>query len=564
MNYKFNISLSVLNHLGRNLYRNFVTVIGEAISNSWDADATNVWIEIDRDSRTMFIIDDGKGMTSEDFQEKFLKIGYTKRKDGQNHTSKGRRFIGRKGIGKLALLSCARKVHVVSKTINSTAVGGLIDNSGLDKAITDDVSTNDYVLEKFSPITERKLFNLSSGTAIYFENLNDGLINTIDYLRKIIALNFRFSLIDQSFNIFLNGNAVTIDDLDDLAKATQFVWQLNDIDDDYLKLKISPSVNSNVKEYSSRTSQKEVYGFIASTNFPSDLKIRGANEKVSIDLFVNGRLREKDILKHIPTTRVVESYLYGQIHYDVLDYELDAFTSSREGVVNDDPLFLELIKEFEPIIRGIIDEWDVLRRRIKQHGDPGNTAITMKRRRAQELFDETAKDIVPPRIIPPKGLVECWIEEFGKEAQFNIPSYTECFIVENLLRKLIQHNRIELNEQTLKEIKKQRDNETNAKNVANIVYEIRQNNNDLQYLDMSYLSNFVDKSNDPNKLPGISRDSKIFKPIRDAVAHTSLITDVAKSQLNVTFANIQARVIQLLDEDNNENETESKKFEVKL
>lgn len=40
--FKFEISLSVLNHLGRNLYRNFITVIGEAISNSWDADAKNV------------------------------------------------------------------------------------------------------------------------------------------------------------------------------------------------------------------------------------------------------------------------------------------------------------------------------------------------------------------------------------------------------------------------------------------------------------------------------------------------------------------------------------------
>ena len=30
--YNFELSLSVLNHLGRNLYRNFVTVLGEAIS----------------------------------------------------------------------------------------------------------------------------------------------------------------------------------------------------------------------------------------------------------------------------------------------------------------------------------------------------------------------------------------------------------------------------------------------------------------------------------------------------------------------------------------------------
>lgn len=42
--FTFEISLSVLNHLGRSLYRSFATVLGEAISNSWDADAKTVKI----------------------------------------------------------------------------------------------------------------------------------------------------------------------------------------------------------------------------------------------------------------------------------------------------------------------------------------------------------------------------------------------------------------------------------------------------------------------------------------------------------------------------------------
>jgi len=99
MDFNFNISLSVLNHLGRNLYRSFITVIGEAISNSWDADANNVYITIDRESNTMSIVDDGVGMDENDFQDKFLKIGYSKRKSGQTLSSKNRPYIGRKGIG---------------------------------------------------------------------------------------------------------------------------------------------------------------------------------------------------------------------------------------------------------------------------------------------------------------------------------------------------------------------------------------------------------------------------------------------------------------------------------
>ena len=82
-NFRFAISLSVLNHLGRNLYRNFITVLGEAISNAWDADAKNVWINIDRENSIFSIKDDGTGMSSDDFQSKFLKIGYSKRSDGK-------------------------------------------------------------------------------------------------------------------------------------------------------------------------------------------------------------------------------------------------------------------------------------------------------------------------------------------------------------------------------------------------------------------------------------------------------------------------------------------------
>ena len=71
--YNFNISLSILNHLGRNLYRSFMTVLGEAISNSWDADAYNVYITIDRDSKILIVRDDGDGMNENDFQNKVAK-----------------------------------------------------------------------------------------------------------------------------------------------------------------------------------------------------------------------------------------------------------------------------------------------------------------------------------------------------------------------------------------------------------------------------------------------------------------------------------------------------------
>lgn len=91
--FNFEISLSVLNHLGRNLYRNIITILAEAISNSWDADANNVWIYIDKDKNLMVIKDDGIGMDDLDFQDKFLKIGYTKRNNNNYFSTKYKDLI---------------------------------------------------------------------------------------------------------------------------------------------------------------------------------------------------------------------------------------------------------------------------------------------------------------------------------------------------------------------------------------------------------------------------------------------------------------------------------------
>lgn len=181
--FTFEISLSVLNHLGRNLYRSFMTVLGEAISNAWDADAENVWIYIDHKKNSLVVKDDGEGMTTADFQNKFLKIGYSKRKDGSTSTKRQRPYIGRKGIGKLALLSCAKKVSVLTRLSASTEyVGGVIDNSGLDEAIKSDLTPDEYRLGKVDESLFKKYKEgHERGTIIYFDDVNEGIRNSIDY-----------------------------------------------------------------------------------------------------------------------------------------------------------------------------------------------------------------------------------------------------------------------------------------------------------------------------------------------------------------------------------------------
>jgi len=545
-NFTFNISLSVLNHLGRNLYRNFITVLGEAISNSWDADAKNVWINIDKDTNCLIIKDDGEGMTSDDFQNKFLKIGYSKRKDGIDKTKSQRPFIGRKGIGKLALLSCAKRIHIISKTKETNFVGGIIDNGKLDNAINDDLNPQQYPLEDadlnvFSSLKE----NFEKGTLIYFENINDGIRNRVEYIRKLTALFFRFSLIDKSFKIYINNDPITLNELDDLSLSTQFVWQINSMDDPYLKEKISAS-HEHIKRYNKVTSSLEISGFIASTEKPSQLKIKQTAETVTVDLYVNGRLREKDLLKHIPSTRVVESYLYGQIHFNMLDGDKDRFTSSREGIISDDALFKKFLKELDRIVQNLMKDWDVWRRELNQDGDPDDARITRKERKSRELFNTVVDEYVPPKSSASRSQVDGWVNSLSDEAQFNLSSYAECFVSENLLRKYIREKKVAVPQEARDEFNQRKKNEEDAKNKANISFDIRDRADDLHYLSMDHLANLADVHKE-HKKTALSRDAIVYKPVRDAMAHTAILTQTAKQSLNTTFENIKARIKKLLE-----------------
>ncbi len=546
--YTFNISLSILNHLGRNLYRSFITVLGEAISNSWDADAKNVKIDIDREANLLVIKDDGDGMSEDDFQNKFLKIGYSKRKNNVSSTTSGRPFIGRKGIGKLALLSCAKRITVLTRTKDSDLVGGVIDNTGLDEAIKDDVSANEYnLIEPSNEVIDKYTKAFTKGTIIIFEDINDGIKNRIEYIRKLVALYFRFSLLDKTFNIILNDQEIKLEELSELIGNTQLLWKINTPDDPYLSDLLEKQETLKRKKELSLEGIN-ITGFIASVEKPSMLKIRGSEEKVSIDLYVNGRLREKDILKHIPTARIVESYLYGQIHYNELDDENDRFTSSREGVVSDDPKFLALLKETEKLLKQIIEDWDIWRIELKQDGDSENKRIPPKERKSKELFNEISRDFVPAGSGDAnKKKVEEWVSDLEEDAAFNFTSYGECFISENLLRKYITEKGIVLEDKRKEKVAEYRKKANDAKEAANIGFDIREDDSDLSYFAMDDLTYIVEPvSKGEVKKASLHRDAQEYKPIRDAMSHTSRLTKAAKNKLNATYENIKARIIYLL------------------
>lgn len=543
--FTFEISLSVLNHLGRSLYRSFATVLGEAISNSWDADAKNVHIHVQRNKNSFLIRDDGDGMTADDFQNKFLKIGYSKRKDGTTSTA-GRPFIGRKGIGKLALLSCADRITVISKVKGGEYIGGTIDNSALDEAITRDLTPDQYPLGGWKAATFAKYTaGHPHGTIIHFEDVKKGIRGSFPLLAKIIALYFRFSLLDPSFNIFLNGKKITHKHLRELAEKTEFLWKIGDLHDPYVDELKSVFSKSPDDHETKQLGLAGITGFIASVERPSHLKIMTTEERVGIDLFVNGRLRERDILKHIPTERIAESYLYGQVHFDGLDDAVDRFTSSREGIVADDPKYSKFLETFRNAILKVVADWDKWRIKHREEGDPDNPRLTKRQRASLGLYGAVSKEYGLSKGSTNRGKVADWVDGLSEDAAFNFESYADCFVSENLIRKFIKDTKLPLSKEAKEVIEKWKKQEQLNKGKGNVSITIRRTPNDSSYLSMDDLAYLVDKK-DPLKEACLARDANEYKPIRDAVAHTALLTDAAKTKLSTVRENIKGRVKTIL------------------
>ena len=71
------------------------------------------------------------------------------------------------------MLSCADRVSVISKDKDSSYVGGIIDNSKLDEAITEDLAPQEYPLEQFELDTFSKYTKgHKQGTIIRWDVLN--------------------------------------------------------------------------------------------------------------------------------------------------------------------------------------------------------------------------------------------------------------------------------------------------------------------------------------------------------------------------------------------------------
>lgn len=106
MRKRFRIDARAILTWGRESIRDHSTAILELVKNGYDAGARVVEVNIAASSeqpedRFITITDDGEGMNEDDIDTKWLRIGYSSKRE-QTTTRKGRRKTGEKGIGRIS------------------------------------------------------------------------------------------------------------------------------------------------------------------------------------------------------------------------------------------------------------------------------------------------------------------------------------------------------------------------------------------------------------------------------------------------------------------------------
>jgi signal transduction histidine kinase len=127
---KFRISSHLKDIIGRDLVTNEFVAIFELVKNSFDAGATGVDIEFNPKSRSITIIDDGRGMSRDDIRDKWLFVAYSEKAIVDQDTYRDKikpagQFAGSKGIGRFACDTLGERLELYSLTRESKSISKL-------------------------------------------------------------------------------------------------------------------------------------------------------------------------------------------------------------------------------------------------------------------------------------------------------------------------------------------------------------------------------------------------------------------------------------------------------
>ena len=291
-------------------------------------------------------------MSVDDVNHKYLYVGY-ERRAAEGATRKGRRPMGRKGIGKLSLFSIADTVtvHTVKEGVRH---GFRMNAAEIKKAAKGGEA-------KYCPAPVGPAPDLEKGTRLTLTGLRPQMRRT-GALRRRLAR--RFSVIggEYGFDVVVDGKAITARDRG-YHDRLEHVWAYG---------RYGRSVAADVSLRPNRLDPRltiggrpaVVDGWIGTAKSSGQLWDSDTKESMNkIAVMVRGKMAQEDVLGELGEGGIYSKYVVGEISADFLDDDEkdDSATTSRQKIVEDDPRYMALVKKIASDLKAIESRWTGLR-----------------------------------------------------------------------------------------------------------------------------------------------------------------------------------------------------------
>ena len=342
---------NTIQHLGISLYSQLPNVISELISNSWDADADNVKIEFfDIENKKEIVYsDDGIGMSFDELNNKYLLIGRNRRESETGITDKGRKVIGKKGLGKLSVFGICNEIQV------RTVRDGVLNEFRMNLSDIKKCQNEPYYPEI---INYNENTSNEQGTKITLKEIR----RKTPFRCKQIAqrLSKKFLIFDELNTELLHNDVKEIIITNELkfeGFKEQFRWQF-------------PKAEFN---FSYKNSDK-VKGTIITLETPiKDTEMKG------IYLTSRGKIVNTAGFYGLRDTDQFHSYVTGYLEVDFIeDFDEDVISTDRQSLNWEHDDTKELYEYLQVVIKRIGSEWKKKRSKLKQQTIKEEKAIDIE------------------------------------------------------------------------------------------------------------------------------------------------------------------------------------------
>ena len=348
---KMSFDPHTIEHLGIKMYSVLPNAIAELIANAYDAEAHTVHVKLynDNGNKRIAVIDDGIGMSFDEINNNFLRIGRKRRADDNGLSPNGiRKVTGRKGLGKLAFFGIGDTIRITTCQ-NGKCVKFTLSWIEL-------MSTNSQEYEPKFSISECDA--KQNGTIIELDDLKRK--SDFDKDGLAISLSKLFNFFDDTFKVYISYNEEDEVLVDNKLKyqnlQPQISWDIpnKDVNNEYLE-------------------SHNVIGRILATEKPLKPGLRG------ITLFAHGRLVNAPEFFGVGESSHGYSYLTGWLNVDFIDeLEEDVISTDRQSLSWDLPVTSELQVNLKQLLSAIERDWRNKRKIERQKRISNKVQIDIK------------------------------------------------------------------------------------------------------------------------------------------------------------------------------------------